>query len=51
VPVTKLGPDLFSAQPPGGRPAIPFRIIAGPDGRGELLQMFLWVFKKEEVVP
>jgi len=49
MPVTKLGPDLFSAQPPGGRPAIPFRIIAGPDG--ELLQMFLWVFKREEVVP
>lgn len=51
LPVTKLAPDLFSAQPPGGRPAIPFRILSGPDGRGELVQMFLWVFKKEKVVP
>ncbi len=49
--VTKLGGDLFSARPPGDRPAIPFRILTGPDGRGELLQMFLWVFKKEEVAP
>ncbi len=51
LPVTKLGADLLSAQPPGGRAAIPFRLIVGPDGRGELLQMFLWVFKKEKVVP
>jgi CubicO group peptidase (beta-lactamase class C family) len=51
LPVTWLGGDLFSAQPPGGRPAIPFRLIAGADGRRELLQMFLWVFKKDEVAP
>lgn len=50
-PVTRLAVDLFSAQPPGGRPAIPFRLIAGASGRGELLQMFLWVFRKEEVAP
>lgn len=51
LPVTWLGDNLFSAQAPGGRPAIPFRLIAGADGRGELLQMFLWVFKKEEFFP
>ena len=50
-PVTRVERDLFSALPPGGRPAIPFRLIAGADGRSELLQMFLWVFKKEEVTP
>jgi hypothetical protein len=49
--VTRIGPDLYSAKPPGERPPIPFRLIAGPDGRGELLQMFLWVFKKEKVAP
>jgi hypothetical protein len=49
--VTRLGPDLYSAQPPGSRPSIPFRVVPGPDGRGELLQMFLWVFKKEKVAP
>jgi CubicO group peptidase (beta-lactamase class C family) len=51
MPVTKRGADLFSAQPPGGRPAIPFRILPGADGKGELLQMFLWLFKREEVAP
>ena len=50
-PVTRLGGDLFSAEPPDGRRAIPFRLVAGADGKGELLQMFLWVFKKEEVAP
>ena len=50
-PVTRLVGDLFAAQPPGGRRAIPFRLVAGADGKGELLQMFLWVFKKEEVAP
>ena len=50
-PVARRGADLFSAQPPGGRPAIPFRIFPGTDGKGELLQMFLWLFKKDEVAP
>lgn len=49
--VEKLGPDLYSAQAPGGRPPIPFRILAGSDGKGELLQMFLWIFNKEKAVP
>jgi CubicO group peptidase (beta-lactamase class C family) len=49
--VARVGPDLYSAKPPGDRPPIPFRLIAGSDGRGELLQMFLWVFKKEKVAP
>ena len=50
-PVSKRGDDLFAAEPGGGRPAIPFRIIAGADGRAELLQMFLWIFKKEGAAP
>jgi CubicO group peptidase (beta-lactamase class C family) len=51
MPVAKRGADLFSAQPPGGRPPIPFRILPGADGKGELLQMFLWLFKREGVSP
>jgi CubicO group peptidase (beta-lactamase class C family) len=49
-PVTRLGADQFEARPPGG-PPIPFRILSGSDGKGELLQMFLWLFKKDEVAP
>lgn len=51
MPVIKRGADLFEAQPPGGRPAIPFRILPGADGKGDLLQMFLWLFKREGVAP
>jgi hypothetical protein len=51
TPVTRRGTDLYLAQPPGDRPAIPFRILPGADGKGELLQMFLWLFKKDEVAP
>jgi CubicO group peptidase (beta-lactamase class C family) len=50
-PVSKRGDDLFAAEPGGGRPPIPFRIIAGADGRAELLQVFLWIFKKEGAAP
>jgi CubicO group peptidase (beta-lactamase class C family) len=49
--VTKRGADLYFAQPPGSRPAIPFRILPGAGGKGELLQMFLWLFKRDEVAP
>ena len=51
TPVTKRGASLFEAHPPGGRPPIPFRILPGADWKGELLQMFLWLFKREEVAP
>jgi CubicO group peptidase (beta-lactamase class C family) len=50
-PVTRRGSDLFVAEPPEGRRPIPFRIIPGADGKGELLQLFLWLFKKDEVSP
>jgi CubicO group peptidase (beta-lactamase class C family) len=51
LPVTRRGADLYFAQPPGGRPAIPFRILPGTEGKGEHLQMFLWLFEREEVAP
>ena len=51
TPVTKRGTDLYLAQPPGDRPAIPLRVLPGADGKGQLLQMFLWLFKEEEVAP
>ncbi len=51
LPVTRRGLDAFEAQAPGGGRPIPFRLIPGADGKGELLQMFLWVFKKEQVAP
>jgi CubicO group peptidase (beta-lactamase class C family) len=50
LPVTKRGSALYFAEPPR-RPSIPFRILPGADGRGELLQMYLWLFKKEGVHP
>ncbi len=49
--VTKRGSDLYFAEPAGGRPAIPFRILPGADGKGELLQMYLWLFRKEGAHP
>lgn len=48
MPVAKRGGDLFEAEPGGGRRPIPFRILKDSEGRGELLQMFLWLFRKEE---
>jgi hypothetical protein len=48
MPVAKTGVDLFEADPGEGRRPIPFRILPGSDGQGELLQIFLWLFRKEE---
>jgi CubicO group peptidase (beta-lactamase class C family) len=51
MPVAKTGSDLFEADPGEGRRPIPFRILTGSDGKGELLQMFLWLFRKEGASP
>jgi CubicO group peptidase (beta-lactamase class C family) len=50
-PVTRHGAELFSARAPGGARVVPFRLLAGPDGRGELLQMYLWAFRRDEPTP
>jgi hypothetical protein len=47
MPVAKTGVDLLEADPGGSGRPIPFRILPGTDGPGELLQVFLWLFRRE----
>lgn len=50
-PVGRHTKELFSARAPGGGRVVSFRILTGPDGRGELLQMYLWAFRRDEPTP
>jgi CubicO group peptidase (beta-lactamase class C family) len=50
-PVSRHTKELFSARAPGGARVVPFRILTGPGGKGELVQMFLWAFRRDEPTP
>jgi hypothetical protein len=46
LPVTKIGENRFSIQPEGLPQPQEFVLVPGADGRPELLQMFLWGFRR-----
>jgi CubicO group peptidase (beta-lactamase class C family) len=50
-PVSRHTKELFSARAPGGERVVPFRILTDANGKGELLQMFLWGFRRDEPRP
>lgn len=48
LPITRIGENRFSVQPEGAPQPQEFAITPGADGRPELLQMFLWAFKRTD---
>lgn len=46
LPVTKVGENRFSIQPESLPQPQEFLLVPGADGRPELLQMFLWGFRR-----
>jgi CubicO group peptidase (beta-lactamase class C family) len=46
LPVTKVGENRFSTQPEGLPQPQEFVLVPGADGRPEVLQMFLWGFRR-----
>lgn len=47
LPVTKIGEHRFAVSRPGSAAAQEFELAAGPDGKPDLLQMFVWAFKRK----
>jgi CubicO group peptidase (beta-lactamase class C family) len=46
LPITRIGDNRFSVQPEGAPQAQEFVIVPGAGGRPEILQMFLWGFRR-----
>lgn len=46
LPITKVGENRFFVQPEGAPQPQEFVIVPGADGRPEILQMFLWAFRR-----
>ncbi len=48
LPITRIRENRFSVRPEGAPQPQEFVIVPGADGRPEILQMFLWAFRRTD---